>query len=247
MHDELISFIGASYFRFLGSGQKYGLSARGLAIGVGAKETEEFPLFREFWVEQPEANSDRAVVHALLDSESVTGAYRFDIYAARDFRHRGHGHALRPKRLERFGIAPLTSMFFTGENDRRFVDDFRPELHDSDGLLMHTGAGEWIWRPLRNPTRTEAAAFLDNNIKGFGLMQRGPHLRALSGSRPELRTAAELLGRAPGGLGSGQGRTVRDPDNRRDQRQHRRAMGAGSAPRTGAEPHLALPRHLHHG
>jgi periplasmic glucans biosynthesis protein len=172
VHDEVISFLGASYFRFLGSGQKYGLSARGLAIGVGAKETEEFPVFREFWVEQPEAGGDRAVIYALLDSESVTGAYRFDLYAANAAVVEVTATLYARKRLEKIGIAPLTSMFFTGENDRRYVDDFRPELHDSDGLLIHTGAGEWIWRPLRNPTRIEAAAFVDNNIRGFGLMQR---------------------------------------------------------------------------
>jgi periplasmic glucans biosynthesis protein len=172
VHDELISFLGASYFRFLGEGQKYGLSARGLAIGVGAKETEEFPVFREFWVEQPEAGAERAVIHALLDSESATGAFRFDIWAAKETVVEVTATLFARKRIERLGIAPLTSMFFTGENDRRFIDDFRPELHDSDGLLIHTGAGEWIWRPLRNPTRIEAAAFIDSNVKGFGLMQR---------------------------------------------------------------------------
>jgi periplasmic glucans biosynthesis protein len=172
VHDELISFIGASYFRFLGMGQKYGLSARGLAIGVGAKETEEFPHFKEFWVEQPEAGADRAVVYALLDSESLTGAYRFDIYAAKDSVVEVSATLFARKRVERLGISPLTSMFFTGENDRRQLEDYRPELHDSDGLLMHTAAGEWIWRPLRNPVKMEAAAFLDANIRGFGLMQR---------------------------------------------------------------------------
>jgi periplasmic glucans biosynthesis protein len=172
VHDELISFLGASYFRFLGAGQKYGLSARGLSIGVGAKETEEFPVFREFWVEQAEPEAERAVVHALLDSESVTGAYRFDIWAGKETVVEVTATLFARKRIERLGVAPLTSMFFTGENDRRYVDDFRPELHDSDGLLIHTGAGEWIWRPLRNPTRIEASAFLDANVKGFGLMQR---------------------------------------------------------------------------
>jgi periplasmic glucans biosynthesis protein len=172
VHDELVSFLGASYFRFLGEGQKYGLSARGLSIGVGAKETEEFPVFREFWLEQPDAGSERAVIYALLDSESVTGAYRFDIYAAKETVIEVTAMLFARKRIDKLGIAPLTSMFFTGENDRRYADDFRPELHDSDGLLIHTGAGEWIWRPLRNPTRIEAAAFMDANVRGFGLMQR---------------------------------------------------------------------------
>ncbi|MFM9973025.1 MAG: glucan biosynthesis protein [Beijerinckiaceae bacterium] len=172
VHDEIISFLGASYFRFLGEGQKYGLSARGLSIGVGAKETEEFPAFREFWVEQPEPGADRAVIHALLDSDSVTGAYRFNLYATKETVVEVTATLFARKRIEKLGIAPLTSMFFTGENDRRYVDDFRPELHDSDGLLMHTGSGEWIWRPLRNPVKAEASAFMDQNIRGFGLMQR---------------------------------------------------------------------------
>jgi periplasmic glucans biosynthesis protein len=172
VHDEVISFLGASYYRFLGQGQKYGLSARGLTIGVGARETEEFPEFREYWVEQPEAGSDHAVIYALLDSESVTGAYQFMLYAAKETVVEISATLFARKKIEKLGIAPLTSMFFTGENDRRYVDDFRPELHDSDGLLIHAGSGEWIWRPLRNPTKINASAFVDKGIKGFGLMQR---------------------------------------------------------------------------
>jgi periplasmic glucans biosynthesis protein len=112
------------------------------------------------------------VIYAFLDSESATGAYRFDVYASKETVIEVTAMVFARKRIERLGLAPLTSMFFTGENDRRYADDFRPELHDSDGLLIHTGAGEWIWRPLRNPNRIEAAAFLDTNIRGFGLMQR---------------------------------------------------------------------------
>jgi glucans biosynthesis protein len=170
--DELISFLGASYFRVLGQGQKYGLSARGLAIGVGAAETEEFPHFREFWIEQPEATAERVIVHALLDSPSLTGAYRFFIYPGRDSVMDITATLFARTRVERLGIAPLTSMFYIGETERRAVDEYRPELHDSDGLLMHTGAGEWLWRPLRNPGRTDVSAFGDQGPRGFGLMQR---------------------------------------------------------------------------
>lgn len=172
VHDELISFLGASYFRFLGRRQRYGLSARGLAIGVGARETEEFPVFREFWIEQPEPEAGRAVIYALLDGPSVAGAYQFHIYPATET-VLDVTMTLFPRRpIPRIGIAPLTSMFFIGENDRRIVGDFRPELHDSDGLMIHTGAGEWLWRPLRNPREISTSMFLDNNPRGFGLMQR---------------------------------------------------------------------------
>jgi glucans biosynthesis protein len=170
--DELISFLGASYFRFLGRNQRYGLSARGLAIGVGAKETEEFPYFREFWVEQPGPDADRAVIYALLDGPSLTGAYQFLVYPAVETVVDVTLNLFPRRPVPRMGIAPLTSMFFVGENDKRFAFDFRPELHDSDGLLMQTGAGEWIWRPLRNPREISVSAFLDNNPRGFGLMQR---------------------------------------------------------------------------
>ncbi|MET3890582.1 glucans biosynthesis protein [Bosea sp. OAE506] len=169
--DELISFIGASYFRVLGREQRYGLSARGLSIGAGVPG-EEFPMFREFWVEAPAASAERVTVYALLDSPSVTGAYRFHIYpdvdAVVDV-----GATLFPRKpIDKLGLAPLTSMFFTGENDRRFHDDFRTELHDSDGLMVHSGTGEWIWRPLRNPKQQAVSSFVERNVRGFGLMQR---------------------------------------------------------------------------
>ncbi|AOO79685.1 glucan biosynthesis protein [Bosea vaviloviae] len=170
--DELISFIGASYFRVLGREQRYGLSARGLTIGAGVPGGEEFPMFREFWVEAPAANADRVTVYALLDSASVTGAYRFHIYPDVDSVVDIAVTLFPRKPIEKLGLAPLTSMFFTGENDRRFHDDFRTELHDSDGLMIHSGTGEWIWRPLRNPRQQAVSSFVERNVRGFGLMQR---------------------------------------------------------------------------
>lgn len=170
--DELIAFLGSSYFRFLARGQRYGLSARGLAINVDGNGSEEFPVFREFWIDTPAAGADRAVVYALLDSPSVTGAYRFEIYPAVETALDVAVTLFPRKTVAGVGLAPLTSMFFTGENDRHRHDDFRPELHDSDGLLLHTASGEWIWRPLYNPTRKWVSSFVDTNPRGFGLMQR---------------------------------------------------------------------------
>ncbi len=171
VYDELISFIGASYFRVLGRGQRYGLSARGLSIGAGTA-AEEFPVFREFWIEQPAANAERVIIHTLLDSPVVTGAYRFTIYPDLDTVVEVAATLYPRTTIEKLGLAPLTSMFFTGENDRRFFDDFRSELHDSDGLMIHSGSGEWIWRPLRNPKQQAVSSFVERSIRGFGLMQR---------------------------------------------------------------------------
>ena len=170
--DEVIAFLGASYFRFLGRGQRYGLSARGLAINVSPGLKEEFPFFREFWIETPDATAEHIVINALLDSESATGAFRFDLTPGQESVIEANVTLFARKAMQVLGLAPLSSMYFVGKADRRFHDDFRGELHDSDGLLMHTGAGEWIWRPLSNPTAPSISNFLDSNPRGYGLLQR---------------------------------------------------------------------------
>jgi glucans biosynthesis protein len=171
--DELIAFLGASYFRFLGRGQRYGLSARGLAIAAGGQGgVEEFPFFREFWIESPGPDAQRAVVHALLDGQSVTGAFRFEIYPGTDTSIEVMATLFARRAITALGMAPMSSMFLAGKNDHRFDDDFRTELHDSDGLLIHAGSGEWIWRPLSNPAQPALSTFLDKDVRGFGLLQR---------------------------------------------------------------------------
>ena len=171
VEDEAISFLGASYFRFLGRDQKYGLSARALCVEAGT-EKETFPFFREFWVETPQPGANHATVFALLDGEAATGAFRFDLTPGQDsvLEVQSTLFARRPE--VKFGFGPLTSMYLTGESDNRAYEGFRAELHDSDGLLMQSGAGEWIWRPLMNPRHAQTTSFMDENNKGFGLLQR---------------------------------------------------------------------------
>ncbi len=173
--DELVVFQGASYFRALGAGQQYGLSARGLAIDTVGGAAEEFPRFTNFWLVRPEPLSTQVTVYALLDSPRATGAYRFDIlpgtHTKTTVRSRIFLRAGAGKPVATLGIAPLTSMFHFGENQPR-KDDFRPEVHDSDGLMIATGEGEWLWRPLQNPRQTLVTSFATTSPKGFGLMQR---------------------------------------------------------------------------
>ncbi|HTJ96049.1 MAG TPA: glucan biosynthesis protein D, partial [Rhodocyclaceae bacterium] len=169
---DIAAFLGASYFRAVGSEYQYGLSARGLAIDCGLPKAEEFPLFTKFWLERPAASADKLVVYALLDSPSVTGAYRFTIQAGNTLMMDVDAALYPRKAIERLGIAPLTSMFQYGENDRRAGHDWRPEIHDSDGLAMWRGNGEWIWRPLTNPAQLRFNAYQDENPRGFGLLQR---------------------------------------------------------------------------
>jgi glucans biosynthesis protein len=173
--DELAVFLGASYFRALGSGQHYGLSARGLAIDTVGGQGEEFPRFKEFWIERPAANATALTIYALLDSPRATGAYRFILRPGTQTGVDVKARLFQRAGVATFGIAPLTSMFQHGENTPR-SDEFRPEVHDSDGLMVAGGDGqggaEWLWRPLTNPGATLTSSFSVRELKGFGLMQR---------------------------------------------------------------------------
>ncbi|WP_341676197.1 glucan biosynthesis protein D [Niveibacterium sp. SC-1] len=169
---DVVAFLGASYFRAVGGSLQYGMSARGLAIDCGMDRAEEFPRFAKFWLVRPSPKAPVSEVYALLDSASITGAYRFALAPGKIFRMDVDAALYPRKAIERLGIAPLTSMFQFGENDRRVSNDWRPEIHDSDGLILHTGAGEWIWRPLVNPATRRFNAFQDENPRGFGLFQR---------------------------------------------------------------------------
>jgi len=170
--DEFCVFQGASYFRAIGLHEVYGLSARGLALKTGDPEGEEFPEFIRFWLERPKPGQPNMIVHALMDSPSVAGAYRFDITAGEDCQMQVEATLFPRTDLTHVGIAPGTSMFLFDQTNRNRFDDFRPAVHDSDGLMIRNGAGEVIWRPLANPTRLQISSFVDMNPRGFGLMQR---------------------------------------------------------------------------
>ncbi len=169
---DMFAFLGASYFRAVGASKQYGLSARGLAIDTGMEHPEEFPEFRAFWLERPAADAKALTIHALLDSPSITGAYTFVVEPGDTTTMQVETRLFPRRPIERLGIAPMTSMFQCGENDRRVADDYRPEIHDSDGLALWTGTGEWIWRPVLNPHYLRVNSFLDDNPRGFGLLQR---------------------------------------------------------------------------
>jgi glucans biosynthesis protein len=170
--DEVAVFLGASYFRAIGQRQNYGVSARGLAIDTGLEKPEEFPVFREFWIRKPGPDDTQITLFALMDSPRTTGAYRFVIQPGLQTVVDVKARVLMREKVDKLGIAPLTSMFYHGEVTDRFMDDFRPEVHDSDGLVIESGRGERIWRPTVNPIRLQITPFEVENLRGFGLMQR---------------------------------------------------------------------------
>ena len=171
--NDWVAFLGASYFRAIGGLFQYGLSARGLALDtVVYGRSEEFPDFTHVWFETPPVDTDTVVVNCLLDAPSAVGAYRFTMRrdAAVTIAVEMKLHLRRD--VARLGIAPLTSMYWYSETAKPTAVDWRPEIHDSDGLALWTGAGERIWRPLDNPAATQVSAFSDQAPRGFGLLQR---------------------------------------------------------------------------
>ena len=171
--NQFLVFAGASYFRGVGKDNVFGLSGRGLAIDTGLPSGEEFPTFREFWLVRPSPDAKEMVVYGLLDSTSLSGAYQFTIFPGHSTRIKVKTQLFPRKNIQLLGVAPLTSMFFYGENTPRPTGEWRREVHDSDGLLIHDGiSDEWIWRPLLNPGTLEMDYFSTKKIQGFGLLQR---------------------------------------------------------------------------
>ncbi|RJG01975.1 glucan biosynthesis protein G [Noviherbaspirillum sedimenti] len=170
--DEALVFLGASYFRALGKGQLYGLSTRALAIDTAVASGEEFPRFVQFWIERPQAHAQELTIYGLLDSPRASGAYRFVLKPGEDTAIEVKARLYLREPLAKPGFAPLTSMYLFGENQHAASDDYRPEVHDSDGLAIHAASGEWLWRPLVNPKRLLVTSFGLTDPRGFGLMQR---------------------------------------------------------------------------
>lgn len=170
--NDWVAFLGAAYFRSIGELHQYGLSARGIAINCAVADApEEFPDFTKFYIDRSAAD-DSLTIYALLEGPSVVGAGRFILT-------RGKGVVMNIEQtfflrgdVKRLGLTPLTSMYWFSETKKPTAVDWRPEVHDSDGLAMWTGGGERLWRPLNNPPRTMASSFLDENPRGFGLLQR---------------------------------------------------------------------------
>jgi periplasmic glucans biosynthesis protein len=190
--DEFLVFQGASYFRAVARGQQYGLSARGLAVRTARAEGEEFPAWTDFWIERPVEKAERIVIHAILQSRSVVGAYTFAARPGNDTIIDVDATLFARTELTAFGVAPLTSMFLFDSSNRARFDDYRSAVHDSDGLRIINGRGERVWRPLANPASLQISAFIDDSPKGFGLIQRKRNFEdfedaeALYNKRPSL-------------------------------------------------------------
>jgi glucans biosynthesis protein len=202
--DDFAVFQGASYFRAVAHDTFYGLSARGLAVGTGGPDPEEFPIFTAFWVYEPQPGDRVLRVSALLDSDSVTGAFDFAIQPGTRTVMTVRSVLFPRREIAALGIAPLTSMYFFGPERRAGVDDFRDAVHDSDGLRIVNGRGERLWRPLRNPGQLETSAFSDDSPRAFGLIQRARDFAHFEDAEAhyERRPSAWIEPSAPWGKGA---------------------------------------------
>lgn len=210
--DELIVFHGASYFRALGADQTYGLSARGLAVDSGVPGlVEEFPVFTDFWVGKPRPGAQSVTLYALLDSRSVTGAYEFIIKPGRPTVISVRAELHPRERLELPGYAPLTSMFWFGKNSDRPAGDPRPQVHDSDGVILHTADGTRLWRPLQNPRVILNTDLPTTNPKRFGLLQRERSLAAYEDFEARYHERPSCWIEPAGDWGAGRVRLVELP------------------------------------
>ncbi|MBS0248119.1 MAG: glucan biosynthesis protein G [Proteobacteria bacterium] len=210
-YDEVGVFLGASYFRAVAKGETYGISARGLAINTADPKGEEFPAFKTFWIEKPQPGTSSIVVHALLDSKSATAAYRFTIRPGATTIYDVEMTVYPRADIAEPGIAPMTSMFYFDANDRAGIDDFRPAVHDSDGLAMHNGHGEVLWRVLTNPQDLQISSFADTNPRNFGLLQRQRDFAAYQDLESHFETRPSLRVEPIGDWGNGDVRLIEIP------------------------------------
>ena len=191
---EVAAFIGASYFRALGRDNVYGLSARGLSINSALSSVEEFPRFTDFWLDHSDPSADEITIYASLSSASVEGAYRFVLRPGQDTTVEVTARLFFRNDVAELGVAPLTSMFFIGGTQSRPFDDFRENVHDSDGLRIEDQSGDVIWRPLHNPAQIASSYYGLTQPRRFGLHQRNRDISKFEdpGSQYEARPSVDV-------------------------------------------------------
>lgn len=172
--NEMLVFVGASYYRARVKDRPYGTSVRGIAIDAAMNKPEEFPLFREFWVVEPQPGDEKFVTLAEMDGPSVTGAYRFEFSPLADRSVMDVEATLYFRRTpDKVGLAPMTSMWMWGDGIAAPVGDHRPSVHDADGLLIENVDGSWFWRALSRQSYPSTVRWdRPEGVKGFGLIQR---------------------------------------------------------------------------
>ncbi len=209
---EIAIFQGASFFRSMAKGQTLGAMARAMAIRTADGRGEEFPIFRAFWIERPSADGV-TVVHAVADSESATAAFRFTLRPNDITIIDTEATIFARTAVDNIGFGAMQATFLFAANRRRNVDDMRPAVHEINGLQMLNGRGEWIWRPVSNPEALQISSFVDENPKGFGLVQRERDFAAFHDDDQQFQTRPTLWIEPIGDWGPGQVQLIEIPSD----------------------------------
>lgn len=243
---EVLSFLGASYFRGAPLNGRFGTSARGLAIDIASPDPEEFPAFHTFWIERPRPTADSLSIYALMDSPRVTGAYQFQCQARDATAVEVDAHLFLRKPVQRIGIAPLTSEFFYGENQppREPDPQERPEVHDCDGLLIAAGSGEWLWRPLSNPAVNHLDSYTVDSLRGFGLLQRDRDPAHYADPRTSLELRTNAWVKPLEGFGAGAVQLFRFPAPGEWEDNINAFWSLAQTPEPGQELHVRYVLHF---
>ncbi|MWD28171.1 glucan biosynthesis protein D [Aquicoccus sp. SCR17] len=213
LFDELIAFLGASYFRALGRDNVYGLSARGLAVNTGLAEQEEFPRFTAFWLERPAPGDTRATIYAALESRSITGAYRFVVEPGETTVVDVTARLYLRRDIQQLGLAPLTSMYLFGDSDPGDFEDYRPRVHDSEALVLNTRGGQTFYRSLNNPPRLASSYLGALTPVSFGLVQRTRDFDHYLDAQAHYERRPSLMVEPVGDWGKGAVRLVEIPSD----------------------------------
>lgn len=212
-NNELIAFLGASYFRAKAADQQFGVSARGLAIDTIAPGPEQFPTFREFWIRKPAADAQSVVVYARLAGKSATGAYQFTITPGKPATVDVRATIFLRHPVHELGIAPFSSMYLYGVGNHRPPVYLRPAVHDSQGLLIRDRHDRWTWRPLANPQTVRQYSFSLDSPKGFGLVQRNRDFFDYQSISMAYQARPSVWVKPRGNWGRGQLRLVEIPSS----------------------------------
>lgn len=202
--DEVARFYGPDLFQAIGRNQTFGLAARPVIVRTENDKGEERVELRAIWVERPAPADSQIVLHGLLDAPSFAGALRMTVRPGAATITDSEITIFPRRNIARIGIAGMAASHFTNGLGPRVIEDVRPAAHEASGLEMHSGANEWIWRPVINPARLQVSAFTDPDVQGFGFLQRNRQFVNFLDDRAKWHRRPSLWVKPIGTWGPGQ-------------------------------------------
>ena len=168
--DELISVLGNEKFRALGRYNIYGLYAAPL-ITIGINNKINLAHYTKFWLGKPESKSDHLTMCAIADSPEATIAFHYEIYPGDDTKVKTKSTIYPRIDTLSVGIAPMSTLYFSGINTLSRYNLYYSQFHYSDNLIISSEKNVFS-QPLENYEQTVVNEVKTKDIKFFGLSQR---------------------------------------------------------------------------